>query len=73
MTDAADGIEIVLNGKPHRLAAGASVRDLLEGLALGVPAVAVEVNLELVPKARHAATTLAAGDRVEVVSLVGGG
>jgi sulfur carrier protein len=35
--------------------------------------VAVEVNLEVVPRAQHAQTRLRDGDRLEVVTLVGGG
>jgi sulfur carrier protein len=35
--------------------------------------VAVEINLEVVPRAQHRETVLNAGDRVEVVTLVGGG
>lgn len=68
-----DRMEIEVNGKPHSAAAGATVADLLRELQLGVPAAAVEVNLVLVPKARHGETRLQPGDRVEVVSLVGGG
>jgi sulfur carrier protein len=46
---------------------------LLKELQIAVAHVAVEVNLELVPRARHARQQLADGDRVEVVTLVGGG
>lgn len=35
--------------------------------------VAVEINLEVVPRARHAEWVLQEGDRVEIVTLVGGG
>lgn len=74
MSEGTTGVmEIVVNGKPHRAAEGATVADLLRELQLGVPAAAVEVNLILVPKARHGETRLSPGDRVEVVSLVGGG
>ncbi len=48
-------------------------RSLLEELGVKQPHVAVELNLEVVPRAQHAATALREGDRLEVVTLVGGG
>ena len=35
--------------------------------------VAVEVNLEIVPRSRHATRVLGEGDRVEIVHAIGGG
>jgi sulfur carrier protein len=66
-------IEISLNGEPRTVAEATSVRDLLMQLGLTQPGVAVEVNCELVPFRQHAETVLASGDRVEIVTLVGGG
>jgi sulfur carrier protein len=66
-------IQINVNGQPHELADGATIVDLLRQLEVVEPHVAVEVNLELVPRAKHAATELCDGDRLEVVTLVGGG
>jgi sulfur carrier protein len=66
-------MQISLNGKPHQLATGATVATLLESLGLDPRQVAVERNLELAPRTRHAATPLAPGDRIEIVTLVGGG
>jgi len=51
----------------------ATVAELLKDLGLEPKHVAVEVNLELVPRARHAEHRLADGDRLEIVTLVGGG
>lgn len=53
--------------------AGATVRELLTELGLGDQLVAVERNLDIVPRAEHAHTRLAEGDDVEVVHFVGGG
>jgi len=64
---------IQVNGKPHEVASGTSVANLLEELGVKQPHVAVELNLEVVPRAAHVATTLQEGDRLEVVTLVGGG
>ncbi len=67
------GVEISVNGKPCEACPGTSVAALLAELELDARQVAVEVNLELVPRARHAQHELAPGDKVEVVTLVGGG
>jgi sulfur carrier protein len=66
-------IEIVLNGERRQLPEGCSVAALLEALGLARESVAVERNARLVRRSDHAATPLAAGDRIEVVTLVGGG
>ncbi len=66
-------IEIVVNGEPRQIALGATVASLLADLGVEPRQVAVEVNLELVPRTRHAERALAAGDNLEVVTLVGGG
>ena len=66
-------VAITVNGEPMRLAAGASVTDLLERLGIATPRVAVERNREILPKSRYAQTPLADGDVFEVVELVGGG
>ena len=66
-------MNVRLNGEVREVAAQSTVRDLLRALGReGVPC-AVEVNLELVPHSRHASHALREGDRVEVVTLVGGG
>lgn len=66
-------MEIIVNGQARRVGQRATVAGLLESLDLATPHVAVEVNLELVPRAEHAGHRLAEGDRVEIVTLVGGG
>ncbi len=66
-------IEIRVNGSALRLPEGASVSALLERLKIATPRVAVERNREIVPKAEYASTSLATGDELEVVELVGGG
>ena len=64
---------IVVNGTPREVPAGITVAALLDQLEVERKHVAVEVNLELVPRGEHARRTLAHGDRLEVVTLVGGG
>jgi sulfur carrier protein len=55
------------------VAAGTTVSALLDELQMDPRHVAVEVNLELVPRGTHDRRSLAEGDRLEVVTLVGGG
>ena len=62
-----------MNGEKREVAERATVTALLEALGRGTTRVAVERNGEIVPRARHAATELADGDKVEVVHFVGGG
>lgn len=69
----AETIEIHVNGEAAEVAGGATVARLVAERGLTPEQVAVEVNREIVPRARHADTPLAAGDRVEIVTLVGGG
>jgi len=66
-------IDVVINGKARTVAEGTTVLALLGELGLGDKRVAVERNLEVVPRALHATTTLTDGDRLEVVTFVGGG
>jgi len=66
-------MRITLNGEVREVAAGASIRDVLESLGLTSERVAVERNRELVPRTLHAETELEPGDAIEVVTLVGGG
>lgn len=64
---------IIVNGQSHETAPESSVADLLAALEIVANHVAVEVNLEIVPRSQLAKHRLRPGDRVEVVTLVGGG
>lgn len=66
-------MRIQVNGQDREFADGATIAHLLSELGVTQPHVAVEVNLEVVPRAQHKQTALNEGDRVEVVTLVGGG
>jgi sulfur carrier protein len=72
MTDGS-GIVLSVNGEPMNLPTGATVADLLRTLALPSSHVAVEHNLRVVPRAEHGSVHLNHGDRVEIVTFVGGG
>jgi sulfur carrier protein len=66
-------MQITVNGQSRHVVEGSTVAGLLDELKLTGKPVAVEVNLELVPRQRHAGHCLAEGDRLEIVTLVGGG
>jgi len=66
-------IEVVINGQPRIVNQGTTIAGLIGDLGLSGKPVAVERNLEVVPRAQHASTVLASGDRLEVVTFVGGG
>lgn len=66
-------IEISVNGTPQRVEEGTTVSALVEARGLRRDQVAVEVNRTIVPKAQHDEHTLFRDDRVEIVTLVGGG
>jgi sulfur carrier protein len=64
---------VVVNGRPHTLAENLSVAQLLAHLRLAERGTAVEMNGEIVPRNRYGEHRLRDGDRVEIVSLAGGG
>ncbi len=66
-------IDVIVNGEARHVAQGTTVAALIALLGLGDRRVAVERNREVVPRAQHATTVLGAGDRLEVVTFVGGG
>ena len=66
-------IQIELNGETREISPGSTVTGLLAELGLDTRKVAVERNLEIVPKSLYATTELSAGDRLEIVHFVGGG
>ena len=66
-------MRIFFNGEPHDIAENTTVAALLRQFQLQPRYVAVEVNLQLVPRDRHDQHVLQSEDRLEVVTLVGGG
>jgi len=66
-------MQIEVNGEQREVAVETSIAELLAQLELDPRYLAVERNLQLVPRTEHAETQLADGDRLEVVTLVGGG
>jgi thiamine biosynthesis protein ThiS len=67
------GIQVSVNGETLRVPSGSTVADVLRQLSLDRARVAVEHNLRVVPRAEHASLRLNHGDRLEIVTFVGGG
>lgn len=65
-------MEIVFNGKPVEVVA-ATLLELLGEMGVGTERVAAERNQTMVPRRLWPETRLQAGDRIEVVQMVGGG
>lgn len=66
-------VNVTVNDRPQELGSGATIADLLNQLAITVRHVAVEVNGDLIPREKHDGFQLSDDDRIEVVTLVGGG
>jgi len=66
-------MKLTVNGAPSEVPDGLTVRDLIAHLQLEGGPVAVERNLEVVPRAEHATVRLSEGDVLEIVHFVGGG
>jgi len=70
---AASRMHIQLNGESFELPDGETVAHLLVRLELTGRRIAVELNLDIVPRSQHGETVLKEGDQVEVVHAIGGG
>jgi len=66
-------MQIKVNGEMHEFAASLSVAALAEQLRLNPGQVAVERNLEIVPRSQYAQVMLNEGDTIEIVRFIGGG
>ena len=66
-------MEITVNGDRRALPAPISVRQYLESLEIDPVRVAVELNMEILPKSEYVTTLLKEGDVLEIVHFVGGG
>ena len=66
-------MQLQINGEQRDFADGLTISALVAQLGMKPDRVAVELNLEIVPRTRWEAITLKHGDRLEVVHFVGGG
>lgn len=65
-------MRVQINGEPREVSS-ATLLELVETLGLDPRKVAIERNLEIVPRSLHGETPVAEGDRIEIVQFVGGG
>ncbi|HEY5105346.1 MAG TPA: sulfur carrier protein ThiS [Caulobacteraceae bacterium] len=66
-------LNLTVNGETRALEGVADIASLVARLGLDSRKVAVEKNLEIVPRSAFGATALAEGDRIEIVHFIGGG
>ena len=66
-------MEITLNGEKFALETGSNIVNLIDKLDLDVDKLAIERNLEIVPKSKFAMTIIEEGDKLEIVHFIGGG
>ena len=66
-------MEIIVNGEPRQVADTMCISELVEMLDLANRRIAVEVNLEIVPRSTYTTHSLRPGDKVEIVHAIGGG
>lgn len=64
---------VTVNGEKRTLPAAQTIEGLLESLGVDARKVAVELNLEIVPRSAYGDTAVAEGDRLEIVHFIGGG
>jgi len=68
-----DTMKLQINGETHEFDSPLTLATLLQKLEMKADRVAVELNRSIVPREGWAATSLAEGDRLEIVHFVGGG
>ncbi len=66
-------VRIVINGEAREIPSGLNVTNLLTHLGIATGRVAIERNLDILPRAKWDETQVLAGDCYELVHLVGGG
>jgi thiamine biosynthesis protein ThiS len=68
-----NAIPVQVNGENRETPKGATVLTLLDQLGLNAGRVAIEYNLQILPKTKWPETKIIPGDRLEIVQFVGGG
>ncbi|MDH3637490.1 MAG: sulfur carrier protein ThiS [Gammaproteobacteria bacterium] len=66
-------MNVIVNGVSREVETGETLASLVAALQLADKRIAIEVNEEIVPRSGYDAHRLHAGDRVEVVTAIGGG
>lgn len=66
-------MKIIVNGEDKQVTDGYTAAELVEAMGLTGKRIAMEVNLEIVPRSTYPEYIFNAGDKVEIVHAVGGG
>ena len=66
-------MQIIVNGKKYKIKEKQNISMLLKKLGFKMSKVAVEINQDLIPRETYKSVTLKKGDRVEIVTFLGGG
>ena len=66
-------MNIFLNNKPEILSDGSTVRKLLENKNIKNAYYAIEINRKIIPKSQHETYVIKDGDKVEIITAIGGG
>jgi thiamine biosynthesis protein ThiS len=66
-------VTLTINGEPRIIDDAPTLAGLIHSLGMKPDRVAVELNLEIVPRTQWASTSLKDGDKLEIVHFVGGG
>tara|TARA_E500000178_G_C16634481_1_gene579149 strand:- start:1 stop:201 length:201 start_codon:yes stop_codon:yes gene_type:complete len=66
-------MNILLNNKPEKLFDGSTVQELLESKNIKNKYYAVEINKKIIPKSNHDTHVIKDGDRIEIITAIGGG
>ncbi len=66
-------MKLLINGQEREVSDGATLPKIIEYIGFRRDLVAIQLNLDVIPKDRWDQTTLTEGDRVEIVHMVGGG
>jgi sulfur carrier protein len=66
-------MNLTINGEPRTVPGVADIAALVTALGLDPRKVAVELNLEIVPRSTYGQAALSEGDRIEIVHFIGGG
>jgi thiamine biosynthesis protein ThiS len=66
-------MNILLNNKPVRLFDGSTVKKLLENKNIKNKYYAVEINRKIIPKSDHETYVIKDGDKIEIITAIGGG
>lgn len=66
-------MKIILNGEEKEIKEGTTIKELIQELGIKAPNYAVAVGMDVIPKSEYETYRLKEGDKVEIVTFVGGG